>query len=123
MTNQMSVHAAVVRWLEGKMTIFQVQEACGHASVGEMYDMFMDIEADVREASRMVTSEEAERDELMDLAYQIYADILHEEPGYLDQVVEGLQKQRRRNLARFAARFNARCRGSDGANVVAFVRH
>jgi len=124
MNDQMNVHVAMRRWLEGRMTIFQVTEACGNRTVAEMYAEYMEIEADVLAAAHVTTAEEAERDELTDLAYSMYGGLLREEPRYLEQIIEGLLKQRRRDMSAFAARFNARRRGlSQRSNAIPFVRH
>ena len=120
---QINAHVAVSRWLKGEMTVFQAKTACGDPTVAEMYEEYMEIEADVIASSHVVTAEEAEHDELVDLAYQIYGDLLREEPAYLEQIIEGLQRKRRQNMLAFAARFNSRRRASKGSNILPFVRH
>lgn len=119
----MNIHTAVDKWLRRELTMLEVLAVTGEG-IEQAYKEYMYIEADIAAAAHMMTSEEAERDELVDLAYQIYGDLLREEPGYLEQIIEGLQKQRWRDMSAFAARFNARRRGlSQRSNVIPFVRH
>jgi hypothetical protein len=111
----MNVHQAVDKWLRRELTMLEVLAITGH-SIEEAHRKYAEIEADL-EQCRLTDPRDIELQELEGLAYRLYGDLLHEGPGYRDQVLEGLRRRQRQNLVAFGARFKGKLHGQ---NVVPF---
>lgn len=109
----MDVDVAIERWIDGQLSTKEVMVATGYRRVSELYDELQTIRYDEELSATPPTAEEDERRELEAEAWALYQHWLAEEPGYLNQIVAMLKKERRRKLKEFAAVFNTRRRSMD----------